>query len=366
MAEQETKTTPLDTQHASTMAWLATQTAKEAPPAAPPAKEPKAPVEAVGPADDGAEAAEPAPAAEPKTDAVKALAAKLAKPKADAAPVEDKARWDDSATDALQRLGLRSDEMPKLAELTEQNPWLKGFIDGAVKRQSKVDADFAALRSKDPGAREPTSGARGPSAQEQRDQPGSGQVADVAEALIKGFGEELGDDNATHLRQVLSGYDSQIQELKQELRGFAQSAQAQNQAAEIEVMAQGARRALRDDFPWMDDETRFEAVAAEMAGLRPDEITPQGVLESMRKAARIVGYDDLRSDAEAVVSKLDNTRKTRLASTSPNGSSASEGKVLSEYEISLGIVTRMNAGEPKARIDSWAQQQHARRRNAAT
>jgi len=88
------------------------------------------------------------------------------------------------------------------------------------------------------------------------------------------------------------------------------------------------------------------------------------VAESMRKAARIVGYDILKADAQAVAAKADSKRKDRPGETAPNGSTATEGRVLTEYEISEGVLRMQVAGEPADRIRRWTQQQHERRRNA--
>lgn len=245
--------------------------------------------------------------------------------------------------------------------LAAEKPWLGSWLSQLQKVQAKQDADFAALKA---GTREPTPGALRPQAHEQGDQPGSGQDADVIEQLTRKLGEELGDDNATLLRQAFQAQAQQIAELREQVGGYTRTVNEERAAAEIEVMVQRSRASLREEFPWIDDDARFEAVASEMAALRPDEITPEGVAASMRKAARIVFFDDVKADAKSVASKLDNQRKSRTSATSPGGAEMEDGPVLDEFEISLRTVQMQGAGEPPERITRWVQQQHERRRKA--
>jgi hypothetical protein len=310
--------------------------------------------------------AKPAPAAEvvaekPKT-AIKDLAAKLAG-KPDAAPKKAGA-WDENTTKALAKLGLREDEAPKLQALAAENPWLQGFIDGAQKRISKTDADYAALKA---GAREPTTkGALRPQAPEQVDQPGSGQVADLFETLTSKLGEELGDENAKLLRQAFGALEAQNNQLREELHGHTRSVQVEREAAEIEVMVQKSRASLREEFPWIDDDERFEAVAAELAGLRPDEVSPDGVTSAMRKAARIVGYDDVRADVAAMASKLDTKRKTRTSETAPNGNGVHDtGQPLNDYQEFMETARMSNAGMSTEQIQRFVLTNRQRRDRAA-
>lgn len=347
---------------AATQAWMAKQAAKavEAAPEEKPEQEP-----APKPEQKAEQKAEEKPAGKGAKAVADALLGKKSETKADAKT--DASGWDETATRSLNRIGLRADEIEDLAALRAEKPWLDKWLGHLQKLQSKQDADYAALKAAraDDGTREPTPGARGPSAHQQGDQPGSGQVAELFDQLTDKLGVEIGDENATLLRRTLEVFASQYSALEQKLDGYTRGVQEERQAAEIETMAQRARLALREDFPWLTEDDAFESVAVEMGRMRPDEITPEGVMESMRKAARIVGYDRLLADKQAVASKLDNKRKTRLAETAPNGSSADEGTPLSEWEISQGIIARQLAGEPRERISSWAQAQHERRRKAA-
>lgn len=310
--------------------------------------------------------AKPEPAAEGAADkskaAVKDLAAKLAG-KPDAAPKKS-AAWDENATKALSKLGLRDDEHEKLQALAEANPWLLGFVKGAEKRISKTDADYAALKA---GAREPTTkGALRPQAPDQVDQPGSGQVADLFETLTSKLGEELGDENAKLLRQAFGALQAQNQELREELHGHTRSVQVEREAAEIEVMVQKTRASLREEFPWIDDDERFEAVATELAGLRPDEVTPDGVKAAMRKAARIVGYDDVRADAAAMASKLDTKRKTRTSDTAPNGNGVHDaGQPMNDHQEFMETARMSRAGMSQEQIQSFVLNNRQRRARAA-
>lgn len=336
-----------------TQAWLAAQAAKRA---AAPAPKPEAKPE---PKPDAAEAKPEAVEAKPvePAKASKELASKLAgkeTPKVKA--------WDENATGALRKLGMRDEELPKFEALAAENPWLVGFLDGAQKRITKTDADYAALKA---GTREPTPGAQRPLAHEQGDQPGSGQVADLFETVTKKLGEELGDENALLLRQAFGALEAQNNQLREELHGYTRSVQVERQEAEIEAMVQKSRSALREEFPGIDDEARFEAVATELAGMRPSEITPEAITQAMRKAARVVFFDDLKADAQAVAARHDTKRKTRLAETAPGGSTAdTDEPVLDEFEISLRSLKMQTAGEPKERISRWVQNQHERRRKA--
>jgi hypothetical protein len=360
MAEETKTETPIvqngvpptapDPKWAASQAYFASK-AERAKPAAESEQKPE-PAEAQPAAKDE----KPDEAPEPK--AAKSLASKLAG-KGEAST----SAWDENATRAFSRAGLKESEAAELAE----KPWAKAWLDKLQKVQAKQDADYAALKAaRQEGTREPTPGARSQSAQEQGDQPGSGQVADLFETLTKKLGEELGDDNATLLRQGFDLLRSQNDELRQELRGFTRSAQVARDEAEIEVMVQQSRTSLREEFPWIDDEARFEAVAAEMASMRPSEVSREGVADLMRKAARVVFFDDVRADAKAVASKLDTKRKTRLAETAPDGSNAADdGPVLDEFEISSRTMQMMAANEPKERISRWVQAQHERRRKSA-
>jgi len=348
--------TTSDPRQAATEKWIAAQEAKRAAPVKEPKSEPEA-------------KSEPAPAEpaveKPKTSA-KDLAAKLAG-KPDAAPKKAGA-WDETATKALSRIGLREQEAAELSELLAEKPWVSGWLDKLQKVQAKQDADYAALKSAkaDTGTREPTPGTQRPLVQERGDQPGSGQVADLFETLTSKLGEELGDENAKLLRQAFGALQAQNHELREELHGHTRSVQVEREAAEIEVMVQKSRASLREEFPWIDDDTRFEAVAAELAGLRPDELSPDGIKSAMRKAARIVGYDEVRADAAALASKLDTRRKTRSAETAPGATHAGDDgeAVLDEFEISLRTMKMLEAQEPKERVQRWVQQQHERRRQA--
>jgi hypothetical protein len=327
------------------------------------------------PPEKAAESAAPQPekAAEPVTEkprtAVKDLAAKLAgKPAPEAKTEGAKASaWDTNATQALRKLGLREDELPKLEALAAENPWLKGFVEGAHRRITKSDADFAALKAKGPeGARGPTPGALRPQAQQQEDQPGGGQVADLFETLTSKLGEELGDENAKLLRQAFGALEAQNNQLREELHGHTRSVQVEREAAEIEVMVQKSRASLREEFPWIDDDERFEAVAAELAGLRPDEVSPDGVTSAMRKAARIVGYDDVRADVAAMASKLDTKRKTRASDTAPNGNGVHDtGQPLNDYQEFMETARMSNAGMSTEQIQRFVLTNRQRRDRAA-
>jgi hypothetical protein len=346
--------TTADPRQAATEKWIAAQEAKRTAPV----KEPKA--EPAPKAEAPEEKAEPAPKA-----SVKDLAAKLAGKE----PAPKKAgQWDETATKALSRIGLREQEAAELSELLAEKPWVSGWLDKLQKVQAKQDADYAALKSAkaDTGTREPTPGTQRPLVQERGDQPGSGQVADLFETLTSKLGEELGDENAKLLRQAFGALQAQNQELREELHGHTRSVQVEREAAEIEVIVQRSRASLREEFPWIDDDARFEAVAAELAGLRPDEVSPDGIKAAMRKAARIVGYDEVRADAAALASKLDTKRKTRSAETAPGGSNAGDDgePVLDDFEISLRTMKMLEAQEPKERVQRWVQQQHERRRKA--
>ena len=313
--------------------------------------------------------AKPAPTTEdapdkPKT-AVKDLAAKLAG-KPDAAP-KKAGSWDETATKALSRIGLREQEAAELSELLAEKPWVTGWLDKLQKVQAKQDADYAALKSAKAGAgtREPTPGARGPSAQEQGDQPGSGQVADLFETLTSKLGEELGDENAKLLRQAFGQLEAQNRELREELHGHTRSVQVEREAAEIEVIVQKSRASLREEFPWIDDDERFEAVATELAGLRPDEVTPDGVKAAMRKAARIVGYDDVRADVAAMASKLDTKRKTRTSDTAPNGNGVHDaGQPLNDYQEFMETARMVRAGMSQEQVQSFVLNNRQRRARA--
>jgi len=370
MADQETQTSAPVTPAAPTApstpvvgfdaqaakaAWLAKWTAKPeekaaekpAEPAAPKADKPDEPV-----------------AEKPKTS-VKDLAAKLAGK--DTEP-EKPGAWTETATKALSRIGLREQEAAELREFLDGKSWGAGWRDKLQKLQSKQDADYAALKSAkaDTGTREPTPGARGPSAQEQGDQPGSGQVADLFETLTSKLGEELGDENAKLLRQAFGALQAQNQELREELHGHTRSVQVEREAAEIEVMVQKSRASLREEFPWIDDDERFEAVATELAGLRPDELSPDGVKSAMRKAARIVGYDDVRADAAALASKLDSKRKTRTSDTAPNGNGVHDaGQPLNDYQEFMETARMSNAGMSPEQIQSFVLNNRQRRARAA-
>lgn len=302
--------------------------------------------------------AEPAKPTDSAAATIKALAAKIAgedKPKAEAAKDAPKdkapAPWDENATAALRKLGMRDDELPKLQALAAENPWLMGFVDGAQKRITKSDADFAALKA---GTREPTPSVQRPLTQESGDQPGSGQVADLFGKLTEKLGEELGDENATLLRQAFGVLEAQNSQLREELHGYTRSVQAERQAAEIEVLVQQSRSALREEFPWMDDEKRFEQVASEMAGMRPESMTPEAVRDTMRKAARVVFYDDVRADAAAVVSKLDNQRKDQAMVTRPNGVLIhDDSPPLTDFEEFRETMKMNDVGMPQSEIQRF-------------
>lgn len=356
MTEQETSSDP---KMAATQAWLAGRAAKAAEAKAPAESAPEAPAEkAPAPEPVQAEAPEKPEVAAPSSSATKALAAKLSGKQ----PAPEKGAWNDSATQALKRAGMRDEEVQEMQALAAEKPWFGGWLDKLQKVQAKQDADFAALKA---GTREPTSTPARHQAAATGDQPGSGQIADVLEQLTKRFGEELGDENATLLRQVLTGQEQRLADLQQRLDGYTRSVTAEREAAEIEATVQRTRHELREEFPWIDDEAKFEALAREMTALRPDELSPEGIKQSMRKAARIVFFDDVRADAKAVASKLDTKRKNRSAETAPGGNSADQDEApLGEFEISLRAVKMQAAGEPKERISRWVQAQHERRRKA--
>lgn len=302
-------------------------------------------------------AEKPAEPVAEKPNAVKGLAAKLAG-KPDAA-TKAAGAWDETATRALSRAGLKEAEMAELAE----KPWAKAWIDKLQKVQAKTDADFAALKA---GTREPTPGALRPQAQEQGDQPGSGKVADLLDDLTKSFGEEVGDENAIKLRQFLDRQESRLQELQEKLDGHTRGVQVEREAAEIEVMVQKSRASLREEFPWIDDDSRFEAVATELAGLRPDEVSPDGVTAAMRKAARIVGYDDVRADVAAMASKLDTKRKTRTSDAAPNGNGVHDmGEPLNDYQEFMETARMSNAGMSTDQIQRFVLNNRQRRDRAS-
>lgn len=327
------------------------------------APEPMEHVEDIEPDEPAPDAAEE-PKAKPAGDAAKRLAAKLAgkeAPEKEAATPEP-SEWGDAERRALSRTGLKDGEIAELQALSREKSWVGPWLEKLQRVQAKQDADFAALKA---GTREPTPGARSQPAQEQGDQPGSGKVADLFERVTAKLADELGDENATLLRQAFGALQQQNDQLRQELHGYARSVTVERQAAEIESMVQKSRSSLREEFPWIDDDARFEAVALEMSALRPDEITPDGVRESMRKAARIVFFDDVKADAASVASKLDNKRKTRTSATAPNGSPVhDDGPPLDDYQVFRKQLQMRDAGIPQDQIIRFVTANQERRLRA--
>lgn len=315
------------------------------------APEPMEPVEDIEPDEPApvAEAAEKSKA-KPAGDTAKKLAAKLVGKETPAkeAATPEPSEWGDAERRALARTGLKDSEIGELQALAKEKSWVAPWLEKLQRVQAKQDADFAALKA---GTREPTPGARNQPAQEQGDQPGSGKVADLFEQVTAKLADDLGDENATLLRQAFGALQQQNDQLREELHGYARSVTVERQAAEIESMVQKSRSSLREEFPWIDDDARFEAVALEMSALRPDQITPDGVRESMRKAARIVFFDDVKADAASVASKLDSKRKTRTSATAPNGSPAHDDSApLDDYHVFQKQLQMREAGVPQDQI----------------
>lgn len=288
---------------------------------------------------------------------------------------DDSAALSEDYTRALKRTGMRDTEVEEVASLIREKPWMRGWLDGLAKSQSKQDSDFAALKARvAEGAREPTPQTdESPDAQDhlapdQGDQPGSVQFADLIEQTAEKFGEELGADNAKLLRDVfgaLQGHNAalerRISELDGRFEGYANSLEQEKAAAEFENHVQRARHSLREDFPWIDDDAAFDRVVDEMTAI-PTGAAPDEVRASMEKAARIAFFDEVKADVRAASSRLDNSRKTRLAETAPGSSLSSPDRVLSMQEIQNEVVGMIGRGEDGDRIKAWQQRQFERLR----
>lgn len=359
MPEQETSAAPTTTASnpklaPAAQAWLAAQEAKQqaAEPAKPAEPEPKEPA---------AEAPAEKPKAETGSAAKRAAAAILGKKtqNEETLSADGDDWWNDDASRALQRTGMRDEEMAELRKF----PWAKGWLEALRKRQSETDRAFADVKAKAETQRAPTPTAAGTTRADVGDQPGSAG-SDLFDRLTKTLGDELGDDNAKLLREAFDAQGREIAALKERLEGHTRAIEEERAADQIEAHAQAARVALRGEFPWLDEDGRFEDVAREMGALRPEQMTREGIREAMRKAARIVFYDEVRQDAQAAEQRRSNSRKDRLAESAPNGSTAADGPILDEYEISVGIMSRLSAGESTEAAHRWAHDQRKRRKAA--
>lgn len=324
----------------------------EAAPAAPP--EPPAP----------AEAPEAPPAEKPAESASERLTKHLEK----GGEEPPASGWDDTARNALKRAKLKDGEIEELEQLIEEKPWLRGWVDGLQKAQSDTDDVIADLRAKAQGSREPTPTAEKPTAEQDPlsaggDQPGSGEVADLLQRVTEELGGELGDDNAGLLRDLVkavrSETQSEISALRSQLDGHTRAVESERGAAEFGQLVERARHDLRDEFPWISDDSGFERVVDEMTK-RPTHATPEAVKEGMRAAAKVAFFDELREDARGAAARLDNHRKERLAATAPNTAPIEPDRPRSEREISLGIMEMMDSGAPAEQIEAWALRQRRR------